>query len=509
MSAFANEILGSLKLLDRKIMNGIYLNLLRHEIENELSGRYIDEIRIRQRLLQIILGRKALFVSLYPDLLAVYLSERWKKGFEKLEKFSEPIRSSRIKKIEQCGFLPVLKLILEKNDTELVFSLYRKAPNFILKTSRFQRKLYSRHIDEPPKRSLFDATEKELKHNYVEQSQRFADFLLNEFEGLDKNLSAELTPARISCLKKILSSGEVKPRVVSVNPFRMSLFAEDYSNEYESFNQLFEDSFKKFMTIKDNELIALRKNRRIKTIKRQMMRLQKKMLSDDEVESYRVKGNLILTNISRIKIGSQKFRTRDIYNDQMIVIALDPQMTAQANAQHYFSEYKKLKRGIPRIKEKIEQLRMEIREIKSPDFRLPEVHKTQREKAKKTEPFRIFELPSGSIVYVGKRARSNYELTFAFARPSDYFFHIRNYEGAHVILRAKIPRGQRPNKKDLEAAASIAAYFSKAKTQKNVPVSYSQRKYLKKNKKGKPGSVILMREDVVFVDPGLPVGKTE
>jgi predicted ribosome quality control (RQC) complex YloA/Tae2 family protein len=108
-------------------------------------------------------------------------------------------------------------------------------------------------------------------------------------------------------------------------------------------------------------------------------------------------------------------------------------------------------------------------------------------------------------VYVGKHARSNQELTFAFARPNDYFFHIRSYEGAHVILRAKIPRGQRPNKRDIDDAASIAAYFSKAKKQKNVPVSYTQRKYLKRNRKGKLGSVILMREDVVFVDPGLPL----
>jgi predicted ribosome quality control (RQC) complex YloA/Tae2 family protein len=53
-------------------------------------------------------------------------------------------------------------------------------------------------------------------------------------------------------------------------------------------------------------------------------------------------------------------------------------------------------------------------------------------------------------------------------------------------------------------AAAIAAYFSKAKKQKNVPISYTQRKFIKKNKKGKLGSVILMREEVIFVDPGLP-----
>ena len=67
-----------------------------------------------------------------------------------------------------------------------------------------------------------------------------------------------------------------------------------------------------------------------------------------------------------------------------------------------------------------------------------------------------------------------------------------------------MPKGQKPQRQDIETAASIAAYFSKAKGQKNVPVSYTQRKYLKKDKKGRLGSVILMREDVIFVDPRLP-----
>ena len=108
------------------------------------------------------------------------------------------------------------------------------------------------------------------------------------------------------------------------------------------------------------------------------------------------------------------------------------------------------------------------------------------------------------MILAGKNARSNDELTFKYARASDYFFHTRGYEGAHVILRPNVPKGQHPSREEVRVAASIAAYFSKAKKQNNVPVSYTQRKYLKKSKKGKIGSVILMREEVVFVEPGLP-----
>jgi predicted ribosome quality control (RQC) complex YloA/Tae2 family protein len=127
----------------------------------------------------------------------------------------------------------------------------------------------------------------------------------------------------------------------------------------------------------------------------------------------------------------------------------------------------------------------------------------QAERASK-EPFHRFLLESGSVVLVGKNARTNDELTFKHARPSDYFFHTRGFEGAHTILKPNIPRGQRPSRQEIMTAASIAAYFSKARKQNNVPVSYTQRKFLKKNKKAKPGSVILMREEVVFVEPELP-----
>jgi predicted ribosome quality control (RQC) complex YloA/Tae2 family protein len=61
-----------------------------------------------------------------------------------------------------------------------------------------------------------------------------------------------------------------------------------------------------------------------------------------------------------------------------------------------------------------------------------------------------------------------------------------------------------PDKKNIETAASIAAYYSKARNASNVPVAYCERKYVKKKKGFKEGSVIMEREKVIFVKPGLP-----
>jgi predicted ribosome quality control (RQC) complex YloA/Tae2 family protein len=203
-----------------------------------------------------------------------------------------------------------------------------------------------------------------------------------------------------------------------------------------------------------------------------------------------------------MKRGLKNVRLFNIYTQKDIDIALDPQKTPQQNAQCYFSKYKKQKRGQPLIKAKIQELKKKIENTHIQTLELPMMKKST--KKEKPLPFRTFALPSGSVVYVGKSAKSNAELTFEHTRPNDYFFHVRGYGGAHTVLKARVPKGQKPRKEDIETAASIAAYFSKAKKQKKVAVSYTQRKYLKKNKKGKPGSVILMREEVIFVEPRLP-----
>jgi hypothetical protein len=208
-------------------MNGIYLDLLRREIEGSVINRYIDEIRIKQRLLQIVFGKQALFVSLYPELPAVYLSKQIQIGFDKLEKFTNTISSSRIERLEQPDFMPVLKIIVEKTHVvnrtcaQLIISLYREAPNFVIKTASVQKHLYSRYIEKKSKRSILDASVQELEQVYKKQPSKFPAYLLKEFEGLDKYLAGELTPVRITHLQKILKRGKVKPRMVSVSPFRL------------------------------------------------------------------------------------------------------------------------------------------------------------------------------------------------------------------------------------------------------------------------------------------------
>jgi len=492
-------------------VNGIYLYLLLREMRDKIIGRFIDEISVQHRIVQVICGNDALFVSLYPDAPAVFFSKKRREHFEKIESFTNEVRSNRIRGVEQSGFLPVVRLTLEKvlageqSPLEIIISLYREAPNFSIKTARRQINLFSRYVVKQAKKSITELTAEDLQSINAKKGAHFEDNLVRAYEGIDKYLAQELTSENLEILGRILSGERTRPKLISIVPLRMSLFAHDYLREYTSFNRLLEDGIGAFVEEKVKDIRAAQQRTLIKNLRRRIERLRKRLLSDKDIETFRIAGELILMNRTKIKKGMEQTKIFNPYSNKESEIELDPQKTPQENAQSYFSKYKKLKRGQPRINNKIEELEKEIKTIEAGTFAPPEPMAPKRpKKGKKSQPFRMFELDSGSVVYVGKSAKSNQELTFRHARPNDYFFHTRGSEGAHTVLKAKVPKGQSPKKSDIETAASIAAYFSKAKKQKRVPVSYTQCKYIKKNKKGRPGSVVLMREEVIFVEPAIP-----
>ncbi len=99
---------------------------------------------------------------------------------------------------------------------------------------------------------------------------------------------------------------------------------------------------------------------------------------------------------------------------------------------------------------------------------------------------------------MGKSALQNDSL-LKRARPDDLWFHVKGLPGAHVIVhrrgKEEIPQGV------IEAAARLAAGFSKGKDESKVEVSYTQAKYVRKPKGAPPGLVVLTREETVTVAP--------
>ena len=84
------------------------------------------------------------------------------------------------------------------------------------------------------------------------------------------------------------------------------------------------------------------------------------------------------------------------------------------------------------------------------------------------------------------------------AGKGDVWLHTQKIHGSHVVIAAK---GQQLDERTLFEAATLAAYYSQARQSKNVPVDYTQVKYVKKPNGAKPGMVIYTNYKTLYVDP--------
>jgi predicted ribosome quality control (RQC) complex YloA/Tae2 family protein len=140
---------------------------------------------------------------------------------------------------------------------------------------------------------------------------------------------------------------------------------------------------------------------------------------------------------------------------------------------------------------------------------LPDQPATEKKKSpvkEKKPAFRTFLTESSAEILVGRNNKENDHLTFRFARPDDLWFHAQDVPGSHVLLKRK-DKKREPSPSDIRVAAEVAAYFSKAKSEKKASVIYTQAKYVRKPKKGKPGLALVEREKTLLVQPGLPKKK--
>ena len=76
------------------------------------------------------------------------------------------------------------------------------------------------------------------------------------------------------------------------------------------------------------------------------------------------------------------------------------------------------------------------------------------------------------------------------------------------MLRIGSGKGE-PPRDTIEAAAQIAAFHSKARNSKLVPVAYTEKRYARKPRKAPVGTALLMREKVLMVQPKLPTSGSD
>jgi predicted ribosome quality control (RQC) complex YloA/Tae2 family protein len=192
---------------------------------------------------------------------------------------------------------------------------------------------------------------------------------------------------------------------------------------------------------------------------------------------------------------------------------------AKERATGLFARYRKLGASLPHLDERERHLRDQLEAVqtlqweaeRASDAELgdaieaarsldgrPQIAPASRQKKKRREPLE-FRLASGARVVVGRTPLENADVTFRIGRPDDLWFHVQNQPSAHVILQ----RDDRDafGEDDIEAAAALAAYHSKAKTSPKVTVDYTLRKHVRKRPAAAPGLVFYTNPKSVAVTP--------
>jgi len=193
--------------------------------------------------------------------------------------------------------------------------------------------------------------------------------------------------------------------------------------------------------------------------------------------------------------------------------------SAKARARELFAAYKNLAKSLPHLEarersvrdalEAIEMLRWESERAADEDLEAvetalgvltpaPRAPSTSQPRRRKRPPLEL-RTAGGSRIVVGRSPVENAELTFRTARPDDLWFHAQRIPGAHVILTRE-DRAEAPPE-DLELAASLAAFYSRAQAAASVPVDYTLRKHVRKQRAAPPGLVWYTHARTIAAQP--------
>ncbi len=300
-------------------------------------------------------------------------------------------------------------------------------------------------------------------------------------------------------------------------------------NSFDSYNEALQNylflnyAFARFINLKNQLTQVIEKE--ILYLSNKLNNLSVRIDKGPQDLIYYKYGRMLLANFGLLRKGIRGIKLFDPESNEELIIKLNPEHSAKESVDYYFSKAKDEKISFKKSEELFESTLAKFHKYKAINDSLfntqsyDELKKIsskiiikkniKMEKFGEDTPrYRTFLIEGKFEVMVGKDSRSNDLLTMKIARQNDYFFHARGYAGSHVIL--KVTNTKEPVPKNvLIKVASIAAYFSKAKTSGTAPVAYTLRKFVRKAKGLNPGQVIVSKEKVLLVKPEIPSNAEE
>lgn len=241
----------------------------------------------------------------------------------------------------------------------------------------------------------------------------------------------------------------------------------------------------------------------------------------EKCEEYKLIADLITANIYLIKRGQKSVNVVNYYDPDCpeIEIELEERLSPAQNAQRYYKKYNKAKKAKQELSRQIELAKQELEYIETvfealskaeTEADLAEIRdelyhsgyasrmKNYSSSFKPQAPKPLkFKTTNGYTVLCGKNNKQNDYITTKLASRFDWWFHVKNLPGSHVLLQTD---GEEPPEVDFTEAAEIAAFYSKADGN-NVAVDYTQVRNVKKPAGSKPGYVIYHINWTAYVTP--------
>ena len=338
-----------------------------------------------------------------------------------------------------------------------------------------------------------------LKYIYPPKSKfQLSNELKTEFNGLSENQ-----------IKHYLTTEEYRP---AINGDRYTLFQELIPNSIpqDSVSDMLDNyyanyQFKLTLTADKNRLKELVLNR-LKKINNSITKIKTIINTSIHSEQYQKYGELLTANLYLKADYQSSISLYDYSTNKNINIEMDNTQTMTDNAQRYFKLYNKTK--IRKIKsiEMLNQLNVKKEYWESLLYSIEQATNLEEIKIelgltteKKTKQ-KIISVDKVVIndfdVYIGKNNKQNEYIITKLAKDNDYWFHIHNAAGSHVLLKVN---KKEPDESTIFECCKIAKLYSTAKMPSKVGIIYTKAKYLRKPPSTPLGYVTYKNETEILV----------
>lgn len=251
--------------------------------------------------------------------------------------------------------------------------------------------------------------------------------------------------------------------------------------------------------------------RELKKTRQKLKKQQAELRDADKTEYWRVCAETLKQHLTEIARGQTSLTAVNYYDPELadIAIPLLADKSAQQNLQFYLKKYQKAKRGGEIIRQNIAQTEAAVGNLENILARLergefvelPGVKGVANlgRKLELLDKLLKLRLNEDFEIVIGRKARENDFITTQLGRPHDWWFHTRIYHGSHILLRCF--RKTAPDEALIGICCSLAAWYSKARFSQNVPVDYTQLRFVRKPHKSAPGFVTYTSHRTVFAEP--------